>query len=139
MYEAYTLKTFHRTKVSVDSKDNLIQVTASSTGDFSTLYAGKYLGGIYCFFLNEGKIHYISAIDGNGKVSLSDCAPVLLQTCDNRDGSISIYHDDRYLSARKNGTFNFMPHNKEWEHIYLEKTSLETPPPPSRTFIKICF
>lgn len=147
MYDAYALKTIHGTTVYVDSKNNLTQVTpsiedfsyvdlksnlipgASSIGDFSNLYAGKYLDGIYFFFLKQGKIYYISATDKNGKIDLSEYMPILFQTCDNSDGSISIYHDDMYLSARKDGTFSFVPHNKLWEHIYFERTLLEIPPP----------
>lgn len=129
MYDAYTLKTIHGAMIYVDSKNNLIQVT-SLIGDFSNLYAGKYLSGIYFFFLKQGKVYYISAIDKNGKIDLSEYMPILFQKCDNRDDSISIYHDDMYLSARKNGTFSFVPHNKLWEHIYFEKTPVEAPPPP---------
>ena len=54
MQEAYTLKTAHETIVAVDSKNNLSQVTSLTEG-FSKLYAGKYLYGMYCFFLRKEK------------------------------------------------------------------------------------
>ena len=136
MYTAYALKTIHGTRVAVDSKNNLIQA-ASLTGDFSILYAGKYLYGVYCFFLRQEKIYYISSIDKNGKINLSEYIPVLFQTCENRDGSTSFYFDSMYLSARKNSAFGFVPHNKSWEHFYFEETLLKIPHTPQSIFKRI--
>jgi len=112
----------------VDSKNNLIQGTSLSE-DFSKIYAGKSLGGVYLFFFRHGKCCYISAIDKDGKVDLSDHMPVLFETCANRDDSTSIYCDGMYLSARDNGTFTFVPHNKLWERLNFEDTFVEMPPP----------
>ena len=123
-----TLKTIHKTNIFVDSKNNLIQ-GASLSGNFSKLYAGKSLGGVYFFFFRNDKCYYISAINNDGKVDLSNNTPVLFDTCINRDGSTSIYCDGMYLSARKDGNFTFIPQNQLWERLRFENTFIEVPPP----------
>lgn len=126
-FSCYTLKTIHKTTIFVDSKNNLTQGVSLSE-NFSKLYSGKSLGGVYLFFFRNGACYYITAINKNGQVDLSERTPTLFETCINRDGSVSIYCDGMYLSAHKNGNFSFVSHNKLWERLYPENTFITTPP-----------
>lgn len=51
--------------------------------------------------------------------------PQMISYVRNSAKSISIMCRDRFLSARKNGTYFLMPHNKAWEMFMLTPIELQ--------------
>ena len=120
----YRIYTQHRSQMFLDRGGRLIhrRLDVVSSNVFP-VYARRMDDGLALFVIKDNRIEYLSPFVADNAPSDN---PIVFERLDNADGSISIRHDGKYLSARRDsGLFDLRENSLEWEHFTLDRAEFK--------------